>query len=252
MSPHKGRTTRTHLHTTHTHVRARALHVSRLLLAARLTKGQFKAKCSRRHLNKPPESPRASGPLGKPHTCARVRPLASDRLTAVIESPFASPSFHHRPDCPRRTATSRRGTRVSTKTHQQQAACVWASVFVWARACARGLTSHICLSCASVYVNVCTLRVNGCINSGVSVKDARRSERRILLTWDQRVRSEGRSIDGGAARRRLMKEQKRENEEMKVTEKYKWIKNKMVLIQATPACCRDRKSTTRREVSCQQ
>lgn len=109
------------MHTFITH--AHSFSVSRLPLAARLTKGQFKAKCSRRCLNKPLESPRARGPLGKPSTPTQMRTHShthpSDRLTEVIESPFASESFHHRPDRPHHAAASRTDVCIDQTNRQQ-------------------------------------------------------------------------------------------------------------------------------------
>lgn len=116
-----------HIYNTHTH----SFSVSRLPLAARLTKGQFKAKCSRRRLNKPLESPRARGPLGKPSAHTQMRTHShthpSDRLTEVIESPFASESFHHRPDRPHHAAASRTDVCIDQTNRQQvvTSMCVW-------------------------------------------------------------------------------------------------------------------------------
>lgn len=64
------------------------LSVSRLPLAARLTKGQFKAKCSRRRLNKPPESPRARGLLGK--LCTNLRQIDHSNWVSICIGELSS------------------------------------------------------------------------------------------------------------------------------------------------------------------
>lgn len=171
------------MHTFITH--AHSFSVSRLPLAARLTKGQFKAKCSRRCLNKPLESPRARGPLGKPSTPTQMRTHShthpSDRLTEVIESPFASESFHHRPDRPHHAAASRTDVCIDQTNRQQ----VVTSVCVCVREDENMLSAYE-RGRKKVYLRVCVclraVSINGRINGSISVKNATWTESWILLT----------------------------------------------------------------------
>lgn len=104
---------------THPHTRAGRLH---LPLAALLTKGQFKAKCSQQSLNKPQESPPVwslSLSNTRIHTCTRMQThTPSNRLTTVIEFPFASSSVLS-------WSWWFQDQFVRHHTHQQQLLCVW-------------------------------------------------------------------------------------------------------------------------------
>lgn len=166
IGPHRTRSTIAQSYNTQTC----SLSVPLLLLAARLTKGQFKAKCSRRRLNKPPESPRARGLLGKLSTHTQT----SDRLTAVIESPFASRSFHHRPNRPRHAAASRTDVCVD-QTHWRQVVSVCEGENV------SEFISLWVLKKDSVFIAVCMHECTCCVDAQ-SVWKMQHEQSWILLT----------------------------------------------------------------------
>lgn len=143
--------------------------------------------------------------------CTHSHTHPSDRLTEVIESPFASESFHHRPDRPHHAATSRTDVCIDQTNRQQVATsvCVWEDENMLS-AYERGRKKVYLREC--VCVCLCAFSINGCINGSITVKNATWTESWILLTpketWIHKERTTS-LHDRWVNRRQQIKEKKK-------------------------------------------